>query len=435
MSVLISGVESGSIAEKHGIRPGERLRAVNGHEIVDVLDYRFYIVDTRLKIEIEDACGKPRTVSVRKREYDDPGLCFDTYLIDKKHSCRNKCIFCFIDQLPKGLRESLYFKDDDERLSFLMGNYITLTNLGEREVSRIIDMHLSPVNISVHTTNPELRVRMMNNKHAGEALGILHRLAAAGTKINCQIVLCRGFNDGAELDRTMRELGEMYPSVGSVAVVPVGLTRYREGLCELTPFSGEDARRVVGQIEAFGEAFLKAHGTRLVYPADEFYLKAGLKIHGEEFYEGFAQIENGVGMISMFRGQFESARVNSAPSRAEEHSVSVATGVAAYPIISSLVRSLSGDIAKLDCKVYAINNELFGENITVAGLVTGRDLIAQLRGRDLGSELLIPENMLRSQGDMFLDDTTPGDVGQALGVRVRTVANDGGEFFDALVGE
>jgi putative radical SAM enzyme (TIGR03279 family) len=435
MSVLISDVERGSIAERHGIRAGEKLLAINGHEIIDVLDYRFYIVDTHLKLELEDARGEARTVSLRKKEYDDPGLCFDTYLIDKKHSCRNHCIFCFIDQLPKGLRGSLYFKDDDERLSFLMGNYITLTNLSEREVSRIIDMHLSPVNISVHTTNPDLRVRMMNNNRAGEALGILRRLADAGTRINCQIVLCRGYNDGVELERTMRDLGDMYPSVGSVAVVPVGLTRYREGLCGLEPFSGDDARKVVGQIETFGGEFLKKHGTRLVYPADEFYLKAGKMIPDEDFYEGFAQIENGVGMISMFRGEFESARMSAPREDKRVRSVSVATGVAAYPLISSLAETAAGDIAKLDCKVYAINNELFGENITVAGLVTGQDIIKQLRGRSLGSELLIPENMLRSQGDMFLDDTTPDDVGQALGVRVRTVANDGGEFFDALVGQ
>jgi putative radical SAM enzyme (TIGR03279 family) len=436
MSVKITGVTQGSPAEKRGVRAGDTLVTVNGHEIDDVLDYRFYIVDTRIRLGLERAGGGAYSVTLRKDEYDDPGLCFETYLMDKKHSCRNHCVFCFIDQLPKGLRQTLYFKDDDERLSFLMGNYITLTNLSEREVSRIIAMHLSPVNISVHTTDPELRVRMMRNPQAGESLGILKRLAQAGTRINCQIVLCKNINDGRALERTMRDLGEMYPSVGSVAVVPVGLTRCREGLYPLEPFTAEDSRRVVGDILRFGDDFLRGHGTRLVYPADEFFLRAGLGIPNADFYENFAQIENGVGMMSLFEQQFgeaeRAAKYAAEPGTARR--VSVATGAAAGPFITGLARRVMRAVPGLECSVYPIENVLFGKNVNVAGLVAGADLIAALSSKQLGDELLIPSSMLRSEGDIFLDNVSLGDVSGRLGVKVTPVEPDGGEFFSAVTG-
>ena len=436
MSVLITGVESGSLAEKKNISAGDTLLSINGCEILDVLDYRFYIVDSNLELELCDSAGVRRTVKLEKYQYDDIGLCFETYLMDNKHSCRNKCIFCFIDQLPKGLRESLYFKDDDERLSFLMGNYITLTNLGEREVGRIIDMHISPVNISVHTTNPELRVKMMGNKNAGASLDILRRLSSAGTAINCQLVLCRGVNDGDELNRSLRDLGELYPAVQSVAVVPVGLTKYRGGLYLLEPYDRSCARMVVEQVEEMGSQFKSKHATRLFYTADEFYIKAGRSIHGAGFYEGFAQLENGVGMLALFTDQFQRARKqNRRRGLSRPRRVSVATGTAAKPFIEKMVLAAMKDIDKLDCMVYAVNNVFFGENVNVSGLVTGKDLVSQLGGRDLGDELLLPANMLRSERDMFLDNTTLEDVERALSVRVVPVETGGAELFGALTGE
>ena len=436
MSVKITGVESGSPAEEKRIQAGEILLRINGREIADVLDYRFYMAESSLSIELENAAGKKRTVNMEKGEYDDIGLCFETYLMDRKHSCRNKCIFCFIDQLPKGLRETLYFKDDDERLSFLMGNYITLTNLSEREVSRIIEMHISPVNISVHTTNPELRVRMMGNKNAGKSLEILKRLSSAGTAINCQLVMCPGVNDGPELDRSLHDLGGMYPAVKSVAVVPVGLTKYREGLYPLTPYNRQTARRVVEQTEAAGRAFIRRHETRLFYAADEFYLKAGLPIHAPDFYGEFAQLENGVGMLALFTDQFEQAlRESGGAVLKAERRISLATGMAAKPFIENMALAAQKQFSGLDCRVYAIKNEFLGENVNVSGLVTGGDLIGQLKGKNLGGELLIPANMLRREGDMFLDSLTIEDVERALAVRVVPVENDGAVLLDALRGE
>ena len=436
MGAKIIGVEPGGIAACHHIREGDTLLRINGHEILDVLDYRFYMVDGRLDVDLLDPQGQARRVRIDKDEYADIGLSFATYLMDQKRSCRNHCIFCFIDQLPPDMRESLYFKDDDARLSFLMGNYITLTNLSEREVQRIIDMHISPVNISVHTTNPELRAKVMGNRFAGRALDILYRLAKAGTGINCQLVLCRGVNDGAELDRTLRDLGALYPAVRSIAVVPVGLTRYREGLYPLEPYDRGSAREVVAQAEAFGAEFRKRAGDSLAYAADEFYIKAGLAIPPAAFYGEFRQLENGVGMTALLMDEFETARAASnIRSLSRPRKVSVATGVAVKPFIEKLAREAQKDIAQMNCMVYAINNVFFGENVNVSGLVTGGDLISQLSSQELGDELLIPATMLRREQDRFLDDVTPAQVERALGVRVVPVEVDGGELFHALIGE
>lgn len=434
MGAVITGVEPGSLAAKKHIREGDTLVSVNGHKIEDVLDYRFYITEKSVALELLSG-GVKKNVVIKKGQYDDIGLDFETYLMDKKRSCCNHCIFCFIDQLPKGMRETLYFKDDDARLSFLMGNYITLTNLTERDVSRIIEMHISPINISVHTTNPELRVKMMRNKNAGKVLSIIPRLAQAGIKINCQLVLCPDINDGSELERTLSDLSRYYPSVENIAAVPVGLTKYREGLFPIKPYSPEQSKSVIDIIEHFGNEFLKKHGTRLAFAADEFYLKAGLPIHDAEFYENMDQLENGVGLIASLRDEFNSAlRLCDTKKLDEPRSISIATGVAAGPFINKLAVMAQNSIAGLNCMVYPIVNDFFGHLINVSGLLTGGDISRQLAGKELGDELLIPSAMLRSGTDVFLDDMTVSELEKQLNIKITPVANDGFELLDAMTG-
>ena len=415
--VAITDVLPRSRAARAGICAGDVLVSINGHEIYDVLDYRFYLAETRVELVISHD-GQKRTVHIQKQEYDDIGLDFETPLMDKKHSCENKCIFCFIDQLPKGLRSSLYFKDDDSRLSFLHGNYVTLTNLKERDVQRIIDMHISPVNVSVHTTNPELRVKMMHNKRAGEVLSYLRRFADAGISLCCQIVLCRGVNDGEELDRTLRDLEALYPAMESTAIVPAGLTRFRDGLYELTSFTPEEAAAVIAQINEFGNRCKEQYGTRLFYPSDEFYLKAGLPLPDDEFYEAYSQIENGVGMLTDMKTDF-SYELEEADRYREQfcapRTVSIATGYAAYEHILALSQRLCASFDGLTIHVYPIQNDFFGHQITVAGLLTGTDMKHQLTGKELGDALLIPAACLRAEGDVFLDDISPAELSAALG--------------------
>ncbi len=434
MGILISGTLPGSPAEKARIHAGDKLLAINGQEINDILDYQFYATDERLLLELEKPDGKRKKCRIKKEEYEELGVCCETYLMDKQRHCRNKCVFCFIDQLPRGLRETLYFKDDDARLSFLFGNYITLTNISQQEIDRIIKMKISPVNISVHTTSPELRVRMMNNKNAGEALKYVYQLAEAGIALNCQLVLCPGWNDGEELKRSLADLSALYPAVQSIACVPVGLTKYREGLCQLRGFTKEEARAVIDTINSYGDRFEKEHGTRLVYPGDEFFLKAGLPLPAHEYYGEYLQLENGVGMMTLLRHEFLEtlAELEGSDHRIE---LSLATGVAAYDFICELVDELKKKWHNLTCNIYAIKNDFFGENITVSGLVTGRDLIAQLKGKALGDRLLIPAAMLRQEGDLFLDDTTPSEVEQALGIPVEPLPNDGYALLAALTGQ
>ena len=433
MAVRIQSVDRNSFAAHAGIRPGEMLLSINGHEIEDVLDYRFYEIDEKLSLELLDQTEKPHAVLIRKGQYESIGLEFETYLMDQQHSCRNHCIFCFIDQLPPGMRESLYFKDDDSRLSFLFGNYITLTNLNEHEISRIIAMHISPINISVHTMDPQLRVKMMGNRFAGGALRTLKRFAEANVKINCQLVLCPGINDGAQLERTLRELGKLCPAVQSIAAVPVGLTKYRQGLYPMEPYTPGQAAGVLDIVGRFGDEFLKKFGERIVYAADEFYLCAGRTIPPSEFYGEFSQLENGVGLISNLSQEFHDAMQDfSCPGKARR--VTVATGVAASKFIRGLLDELTIKCNNLTCNVVAVTNDFFGHNITVAGLVTGGDIIRQLRGADLGDALLIPSVMLRREGDVFLDDVSVGELSRALRVRVIPVKNDGYELLDAVIG-
>ena len=431
MAVRIAAVQAASPAAAAGVLPADLLVRVNGHEIEDVLDYRFYMLEGRLTLDLLRG-GAAVTAVVQKQEYEDPGLEFDTYLMDRQQSCKNKCIFCFIDQLPKGLRKSLYFKDDDSRLSFLFGNYITLTNLSRHEIDRIKRMHISPVNISVHTTNPTLRVQMMKNPHAGEVLAVMEEFARADIKMNCQLVLCPGYNDGPELDRSLRDLAALYPAVQSIAAVPVGITRYRQGLTPLSPFSAAGAGAVIDRMEAFGNAFLADHGTRLCYPADEFYLTAGRPMPPEEFYEDYPQIENGVGMWTSFKTEFARALAQT-PARPVKRQVSTITGMAARPLIEWAARAAMDRFAGLDCRVYPIENTFFGPHITVTGLLTGGDVLAQLRGKPLGDELLLPACTLRAQRDLFLDDMPLARLEEALGVPVRLTDGDGVSFLESLL--
>lgn len=432
--VTITGVEKASPAAKHGILPGDILISINGHDINDVLDYRFRLAEKKITLLIHRGPDL-KEITIKKDEYSDIGLEFETYLMDKKHSCRNKCVFCFIDQLPKGMRDTLYFKDDDSRLSFLMGNYITLTNLSEEDVDRIIEMKTSPINVSVHTTNPELRVKMMKNKNAGKVLSYLRRFADAGISLNCQIVLCKGINDGKELERSMTDLAALYPSLIGVSIVPAGITNYRDGLCHLEPFTAEEAGEVIDTIDKFGEKCLKKFGTRLFFSSDELYIEAGRELPGEDYYEGYPQIENGVGMIRSMDGEFtDELDFLDEYDLEKPRKVSVATGAAAYDFIKSLADRLCEQVPTLECHVYKIINDFFGHNITVAGLLTGKDLANQLNGKDLGDRLLIPRVTLRSEGDVFLDDTTPEWLAEQLGgIEVVPVESTGNDFVSKVL--
>ena len=435
--VKITDIEQGSIAERLGISAGDILVSINENEIVDVLDYRFYLTEKKIVLSLKRD-GEEYSVSVKKGEYEDIGLGFETPLMDKKHSCKNGCIFCFIDQNPEGLRESLYFKDDDSRLSFIHGNYITLTNMTEKDVERIVKMRFSPINVSVHTTNPELRVKMMKNKRSGDVLRYLSDFKRAGLSMCGQIVLCRGINDGDELLRSMKDLSEYFPEMSSVSIVPAGLTKYRDGLYPLTDFSAEEAARVIDAVNEFGEAMLQAHGSRMFFLADEFYLKANRELPDEDYYEGYPQIENGVGMIRSFVEEFLDAwedisdmqDVRQSPRR-----VSLVTADAAYPMISEIARKLEGHIRGLTINVYCIKNDFYGRSITVAGLLTGRDICDQLLGKDLGDELFIPENSLRDGEDVFLCGMTLDELSERLSVKVSVAENDGYEFVRAILGE
>ncbi|MDE7303571.1 MAG: DUF512 domain-containing protein [Oscillospiraceae bacterium] len=432
MAVEIRSVVNGSPVSGLDVRAGDVLISVNGHDISDVLDYMYYSAEIGVELLIERG-GSRHTVSVTKSEYDDLGLEFDTFLMDKKQSCCNKCIFCFIDQMPPNMRETLYFKDDDARLSFLQGNYVTLTNLSQKDIDRIIQMKLS-INISVHTTNPELRCKMMNNRFAGEKLDYLRQFAEAGISMNCQIVLCPDINDGAELERTLTDLGNLMPNIQSVAVVPVGLTKFREGLYPLKLFDKVGAAKTLDLIEKFQREFLEKYDTRLVFPADEFYITADRQLPPGEAYEEYSQYENGVGMLRSLMDEFERACDMAEEDDIKPCSTSVATGELAYKYICGLVENAAKKWHTIDCRVYKIRNDFFGETITVTGLITGQDLIAQLKGKPLGDTLLLSANMIRRDDMVFLDDITVADVERELGVSVRIVENDGFELFDAISG-
>ena len=431
----IRSVDPRSPAHRAGIRVGETLTHINGHQILDVLDYKFYSYDPRLEVTLREADGSERTLRIRKDEGEDLGLEFETYLMDRARSCANNCIFCFVDQMPPGMRPSLYFKDDDARLSFLMGNYLTLTNLSQREIQRICDLRISPINISVHTTDPLLREQMLKHRRAGEVMDIMARFAQSHITMNCQIVSCPGINDGPALDKTLRDLAGLYPAVNSISVVPVGVTKFREGLYPLETYNKDTAAALIDQVEAFAQAHLEQNGTRLVWCSDEFYLLAGRELPGEDYFEEFTQLDNGVGMLTLLTQEFRRALDLMEPEEMEGATpFSIATGVSAAPFLEKLVALAREKCGKIEGKVYPIKNYFFGETITVAGLVTGGDLIAQLRGRDLGQRLIIPANMLRSGERVFLDDVSLDDVERELGVPVTAVEQDGYELLDAICG-
>lgn len=434
MSVIIKSVDSKSPADKAGLKEGYTLISINKNDIMDVLDYRFYQNNAKLKIEFIDDKGKIKHKRIKKQDYEELGLNFETYLMDKQHSCLNKCVFCFIDQLPKGMRDSLYFKDDDSRLSFLFGNYITLTNITEHEIERIIKMHISPINISVHTTNPELRVKMMKNKNAGKVLSVIKRFNDAGIKINCQLVLCPGYNDGEELKRTLSDLTELQ-NAECIAAVPVGLTKYRDGLADLVPFNPRTAAETIDIIDRYGEECIKKYGSRRIYASDEFYLLAKRQMPDADYYGEFLQLENGVGLWALLLKEATDAIAEEEYKLEQKRKISVVTGVAAYPLITEIVDKCKQKWDNLECKVYKIKNNFFGEKITVAGLVTATDIKEQLKGENLGEELLIPAVMLRKEGDMFLDSITLNELSRDLGVKITPVDNDGYSLIDALLGK
>ncbi len=434
MAVVIDSVEPRSKAWWHGIKAGDRLIKINSHIIDDVLDYRFYITDEKLELQIETKSGKIRNVKIRNRQGGEIGLSFATYLMDKQRRCANNCIFCFIDQLPEGLRESLYFKDDDSRLSFFFGNYITLTNLGQKDIDRIIKMHISPINISVHTTNPELRVQMMGNKRAGKVLDYIKQLADAGIELHTQLVLCPGYNDGEELTRTLNDLGKLYPSLKSIACVPVGISCHRDGLTELHDYTKEQALDVISRINIYNDEFLCYNKTNIAYASDEFYIKAGLSMPDASRYGDFDQLEDGVGLWTMLRDEFYEACENFSYN-AESRRVTLATGVAAYPLIKELCDKAEEVCKGLNTNVIEVENKLFGNKINVAGLICGEDFYNALKNVDLGEELLIPAVSLRHEGDMFLDDVTVEELSRRLNIKVTPVKNDGYELLNKITGK
>lgn len=431
MAVKIFDVTTGSHADKAGIKKGETLLSINSNEIVDVLDYRFYQVNRKLTLEVADEDKNVRTIEMTKGEYEEIGLEFETYLMDKQHSCRNKCIFCFIDQLPKGMRESLYFKDDDSRLSFLFGNYITLTNITEHEIDRIIKMHISPINVSVHTTNPELRCKMMNNRFAGDTLKYLKRFADAGITLNCQIVSCPGINDGDELVRTLTDLENL--GVNMTAIVPVGLTRYRENLYPLVPYNKETAGQTIDIIEKMGDECVKKHGRRIFFPGDEFYLLAEREIPSPEFYEDFSALEDGIGMIAYLTDDVGWKLEELDADESLCHKVTIACGEGVFPYMKRIMLMINEKFQNITINTRAIKNNFFGGGVNVSGLVTGGDLIDQLRGDDLGDRLIIPSSMLRFENDLFLDDVSTDDVERELGVTLVPVNNNGNDLVEAVI--
>ncbi|MCM1027093.1 MAG: DUF512 domain-containing protein [Roseburia sp.] len=435
---IVRRVLPGSIAEELEIEPGDRILAIDDTEIEDIFDYQFLIQDTYIEVLLEKRDGEQWLLEVDKEFDEDLGIEFENGLMDEYRSCRNKCVFCFIDQMPPGMRETLYFKDDDSRLSFLQGNYVTLTNMSDHDIDRICRYRLSPINISFHTMNPELRCRMLNNRFAGEALKKVDVLAEADIHMNGQIVLCKGLNDGAELKFSIERLTEYIPRLESVSVVPVGLTRFREGLFPLEPFTGEDAGEVIDLIEDYQRRCFEKYGIHFVHASDEWYILAGREMPEEERYDGYLQLENGVGMVRLMMNEFEEAleerrREDGFPCYARAGEMSVATGKLACPYLRRMAERMTEIYPEIRISVYPVENHFFGEMITVSGLLTGQDIRDQMRGKNLGSVLLLPENVLRSGEDVFLDDLHVGDLEKALQVPINIVKSSGREFVETVL--
>ena len=430
MSTVITSIDRRSPAERAGVRVGEKLISISGHAVEDVLDYRFFGYDRDPELALEAPDGVRRTLKVKKAEAEELGLNFETYLMDEPRPCSNHCLFCFVDQMAPGCRDTLYFKDDDARLSFLMGNYITLTNLSPREAQRIIDLRISPINVSVHATDPKMRSILLGNKAGAESLEYMKAFGRAGIVMNGQIVLCPGWNDGEQLQRTMEDMANW--GFASCSIVPVGLTKFREGLSKLKPVDQETAEAVIDQVNAFGEKCLEQYGSRMFFCSDELYIRAGRELPEEDYYEEYVQIENGVGMLRSLITEFEAGlKLEDEPVMASPYTI--ATGVSARPYLQALADQ-ARERTGVNGQVIAIVNDFFGHTVDVAGLITGQDLISQLKGRELGERLLIPVNMLRHGGDVFLDDLHVSDVEEALGIPVTVVEQDGFDLLDAMLG-
>lgn len=435
---IVEKVETGSIAEELEIEPGDVLLEINGNKIEDIFDYQYHVQDEYIEVLIRKKSGEEWLLEIDKDYDEDLGICFENGLMDDYRSCHNKCIFCFIDQMPKGMRETLYFKDDDSRLSFLQGNYVTLTNMSDDDIERIIRYNLSPINVSFQTTNPELRCKMLNNRFAGEALQKAWKLAQAGITMNGQIVLCKGVNDGDELERSIRDLAKYLPNLESVSVVPVGLSKFREGLYPLEPFTKEDAKKVLGIIHKWQKKIYPEHGVHFVHASDEWYILAQEELPQEERYDGYLQLENGVGMLRLLKDEFAEAfeavkRDKKRIAAMGESAISIATGKLAYPFIKEMADAVMAEFKQIQIRVYPIKNDFFGEMITVSGLLTGQDLKAQLAGQDLGERLLLPQNVLKSGETVFLDDMTVEELEKALQVPVDIVKSSGKDFVDAVL--
>ena len=430
---IVKSLMPGGIGEELGIEPGDKLLAINGNEIQDVFDYYYYEESEQLLLLIEKPDGEEWELEIEKDEEESLGIEFDQSLMDEYRSCRNKCMFCFIDQMPKGMRETLYFKDDDSRLSFLQGNYITLTNMSDHDVERIVKYRLEPINISFQTTNPELRCKMLHNRFAGEALKKVDILYRGQIEMNGQIVLCKGVNDGEELERTIRDLTGYLPYLKSVSIVPVGLTKYRDGLYPLEPFTKEDAREVLSVIHRWQEKIYQEHGIHMIHAGDEWYVLAEEEVPEEERYDGYLQLENGVGMMRLLFNEVQEA-LSAVTGDERQREISLATGRLMYPYIGKILEEIRKKFPNITTHLYAIRNDFFGERITVSGLITGQDLTGQLKGQPLGERLLLPCNMLKIGEPVFLDDFTLEEVENSLQVKTDIVKSSGQDLLDAVIG-
>ena len=431
---IIRSVEDGSIAWELGVEPGDCLISINDKEIEDVFDYHYLVNDEELVLLIEKPDGEEWELEIEKDYEEDLGIEFEQGLMDEYRSCRNICMVCFIDQMPKGMRETLYFKDDDSRLSFLQGNYITLTNMSDHDIDRIVQYHLEPINISFHTTNPELRCKMLHNRFAGDALKKVQTLYEGGITMNGQIVLCKGINDGEELERSIRDMTAYLPHLQSVSVVPVGLTKFRDGLYPLEPFTKEEAKEVLAIIHRWQKKIYEEYGTHFIHAGDEWYILAGEEMPEEERYDGYLQLENGVGTTRLLQNEFQEA-FEKLSGDDRETEISLATGKLAYPYLKRMIETLQTKYPNVIVHLYEIRNDFFGELITVAGLITGQDLKAQLSGRPLGSRLLLPCCMLRNGEEVFLDDVTLDQLKEALQVQIDIVKSSGQDLIEAVLDE
>ncbi len=433
INTTVLDVEKGSFAERAGIKKGDKLLKINGFEFHDILEYRFLVSEYEITLEVQKKNGEIEEIII-ECNYEDIGVIFEEELLCEAQSCRNKCIFCFIDQLPKNMRSTVYFKDDDARLSFLQGNYVTLTNMSDEEIDRLINMRVSPINISVHTTNPKLREMMLSNRFAGKCYSLMQRFAENEIYMNCQIVLCPGINDKHELDRSLNDMAALFPYVQSISVVPVGLTAYRDGLYPLQPFDRDSCIDTIKQVSNLQKKYLKQYGSRIVYLSDEFYIGADMDIPEAECYEGFPQLENGVGLVASMKEEFEHA-VTLIKDKSIKRKISIITGELAAHFIKEMCTIIQKKVKDIDITVYPIKNNFFGGGVSVSGLVCGCDIMEQLKECDIAPITLIPYSMLRDDDEIFLDDTTVQDVEKALNTKIISVLNDGYDFVEKILGK